>query len=321
MNRLAQILFAVACMLLSGPVALAADVGADYSQGPGGFYRRDDRSGPYAIGSDGVPRLIGSGSGAGGGASTVAGSMEQDVRSTGTLNAATANAAIAIPINGQSTVAFTFSGLTASGATLSYEQSNDGGTTWTGVQEVNTGTSATSLTRTADGQVRVAVQGRTNLRVRVSTTGSGTITVAWNVSVREGLISLASPAQVAGLDGTTPRVVLVTTSGAFEPPTCPAGSGKCPAWFAQVTANTSTTLLAANPSRIGVSIQCTGSAQIAVSETGAALTTATPASGSGISLVIPAGSFPYFGPQMASRSAITAYTGTTQSCWGTEYLR
>lgn len=255
------------------------------------------------------------GTGGSGGASAVTGSMEQDVRSSGTLNAATANAAITLAINGQSTVAFTFTGLTASGATLSYEQSNDGGTTWTGVSEVNTGTGATSLTRTTDGQVRVAVQGRTNLRVRVSTTGTGTITVATNISVREGLVSLASPAQMAGLDGTTPRVVQVTTTGALEPPT--AAAGKIARTSTALAANTSTTIAAANANRIALGLQC-GAGGVSIDETGAALTGASVGNGT---LFIPSGTGPYFTPPVATRTAITAYTATAQTCVVTEYLR
>lgn len=139
-----------------------------------------------------IVSAFGGGSG-GGGASTVTGSQEQDVRASNTLNATTANAAVTLPINGQATVGFTFTGLAASGATVTFEQSNDGGTTWTGVNEVNAGTGVPSATRSTDGQTRVAVQGRTNLRVRISTVGTGTITVASNISVREGLVTLASP--------------------------------------------------------------------------------------------------------------------------------
>lgn len=133
------------------------------------------------------------GGGTGGGASTVTGSMEQDVRSTGTLDATSTSSAIIIPVNGQSTVGLRFSGLTASGATVTFEQSNDGGTTYTGVNEVNAGTGVPAATRAVDGQTRVAVQGRTNLRLRISAVGTGTVSVAWNVSVREGLVTLASP--------------------------------------------------------------------------------------------------------------------------------
>lgn len=119
--------------------------------------------------------------------------MEQDVRSTAPLNAATANAAITTAINGQATVGYSFTGLTASGATLTYEQSIDGGTTWTGINAVNRGTGVPEATRTTDGQIALSATGRTTIRVRVSTPGTGTITVVTNVSVREGIMSLGSP--------------------------------------------------------------------------------------------------------------------------------
>jgi hypothetical protein len=53
--RLAVLAFAVLCA--ASPV-LALDVSEpNYVQGQGGFYLKSDRSGPYAIGSDGVARL------------------------------------------------------------------------------------------------------------------------------------------------------------------------------------------------------------------------------------------------------------------------
>jgi hypothetical protein len=124
---------------------------------------------------------------------TVSGSQEQDVRGTATLNTGTLNASIVVPVNGQGVVGFTFAGLTGSGATLTYEQSIDGNQTWTGVNEVNAGTGVPSGTRTTDGQVRVGAGGRTGLRVRVSTAGSTTVTVTWNVSVRESIVLLGTP--------------------------------------------------------------------------------------------------------------------------------
>ncbi len=137
-----------------------------------------------------VVNTFGGGSGGGG---TVAGSQEQDVRASQPLSAATANAALTYVINGQATVGFTFTGLTASGATLTYEQSIDGGTTWTGINAINRGTGVPEATRATDGQIALSATGRTNIRVRVSTAGTGTITVASNVSVREGIFSLGSP--------------------------------------------------------------------------------------------------------------------------------
>ncbi|WP_238291860.1 hypothetical protein [Methylobacterium longum] len=149
-------------------------------------------TGKYAACSTTNPLPVTGGTGGGGGASTVSGSQEQDVRASATLNVATANAAVTLALNGQGTVGFTFTGLTASGATLTYEQSNDGGTTWTGINEVNAGTGVPAATRTTDGQTRISVSGRTNIRARVSTVGTGTITVATNVSVREGIVTLGS---------------------------------------------------------------------------------------------------------------------------------
>ena len=268
-------------------------------------------------------RLCTTGASSGGGSSTVTGSMEQDVRSSGTLSATSTSSTLDIPINGQSTVGLRFSGLAASGATVSYLQSNDGGATFTGVSEVNTATGVTSLTRTTDGQVRVAVQGRTLLRLQVTTAGTGTISVAWNVSVREGLVSLASPippggntigSVSAGTDGAADRKLRTTTTGVLEPPT--ADTGKIVATSVSLTANTSTQLVASNSARIAVEIQCDGAAVVGISRTGATLTSATAAP-----LVIPAGSYPLYTMPIATLTAITAYTATAQTCRVTEYLR
>lgn len=395
------------------------------------------------------------------------GSLEQDIRSTQTLNAATLNATVSVPVNGQGTLGFAISGLAASGATLTFEQSEDGGTTWTVVNEVNAGTGVATSTRTTDGQTRIATSGRTNIRFRVSTTGTGTITIAYSLSVREGMVTLASPAltgqynttlptlttgqfgvlavdangrqilsptvtlpvsavtlplptgaataanqnstaagtsasnaqgvqgvtggvampisvstlplpagaatsanqssEIAalgttgdtayagsgtasiiallkgnyaglvaptpagtniigkvGIDQTTPGTTngvqinnqaTQTTTGAIEPPT--AAAGKITKTSTALTANTSTTIAAANTSRIALAIQC-GSGGVSVDETGAALTAAGVGNGT---LFIPTGTGPYFTPPIATRTALTAYTATAQTCVVTEYNR
>lgn len=297
------------------------------------------------------------GSFGGGGSSNAPGSREQDVRVSNPLNAATANAAITYAINGQATVGFTFTGLTASGATLTYEQSIDGGTTWTGINAINRGTGVPEATRNADGQIALSATGRTNIRVRVSTAGTGTITVASNISVREGIFSLGSPlppgtnaigtvavsnptaagsVTPGGTNGTAAQAVqgipngvpqnvqlpagATTTTGALQPPT--AASGKIVATSVALTANTSTTLVAARGTpgdRISYTLQCDGTAAVGISETGGTITAATLAGGT--TLVIPSGSAPLYIPPVATQTAITAYTGTAQSCRVTEYLR
>jgi hypothetical protein len=198
MNRTLRNLILAAAAFSWTSAAIGADVGASYSQGPGGYFRKDDRSGPYSIDSNGNATLIGApsagaGSGSGTAVTPTVGAQEQDVRNSVTLSTTTANAAVVIPVNGQGTVGLTFTGLTASGAVLTYEQSNDNGNTYTGINEVNAGTGVPSATRSTDGQTRVSVSGRTMLRVRVSTPGTGNVTVAYNLSVREGLVTLASP--------------------------------------------------------------------------------------------------------------------------------
>lgn len=51
--------FAAFLVLALGAPALAQTQNSEYAQGPGGYYRKDDGSGPYAIRSDGAVFLRG----------------------------------------------------------------------------------------------------------------------------------------------------------------------------------------------------------------------------------------------------------------------
>lgn len=180
-----------------------------------------DQSGNYvAAGGSGTP-------------TTVAGSQEQDVTATATLNAASTSSQQTYTLNGQSTLSFAFSGLTASGATVSFFQSNDwNGTTgtFTPVGEVNTGTGIASLTRTTDGQSAIGVEGSKALRVQVTTAGAGTITLATNISVRSRYAALRAP-----LPPGTNTVGAVTQSGTWTSAqgAAAAVSGAWPVYLAQ----------------------------------------------------------------------------------------
>lgn len=91
-------------------------------------------------------------------------------------------------------------------------------------------------------------------------------------------------------------------------------------FYVALTANTSTTILAVSAARVGFDIQC-ASGGVAVSRTGATLTSATPSAG-GADLVIPASANAYFTPAYASKTqAITGYTATAQACWGMSYAQ
>lgn len=56
MQRLVLVLFS---LILAASPALSVDVSTGWVQGQGGYYSPADRSGPYAIGPDGVARLRG----------------------------------------------------------------------------------------------------------------------------------------------------------------------------------------------------------------------------------------------------------------------
>lgn len=97
-----------------------------------------------------------------------------DFVAKGTINSATSSAAYGIPIvHGQAAVGFTVTGLTASGATLTVEDSSNGAANF----YPSAGISPNTLT--ADGQYTVNVAGRDHVELVVTSTGSGTVTVSW----------------------------------------------------------------------------------------------------------------------------------------------
>lgn len=110
-----------------------------------------------------------------------------------TINSATLNAAVTVSLQGgEGVVGWTLTGLTASGASIAFEGTNDigaGSPTWAGINAVS-GTTITS-TATTDGNYRVEAGGRTAVRVRVSSIGTGTITVFYSASAASSLVSLA----------------------------------------------------------------------------------------------------------------------------------
>lgn len=126
---------------------------------------------------------------------------QPDQRATGTLSASSLNASYGVALaNGIGVVGFTVSGLTGSGATLVPEASNDGGTTWTTVNAVSPAGLSTALT--TNQQFRVNGGGHTNVRLRVSVAGTGTIAVASSATTVASLEVLSSPAQTTPYTGT-----------------------------------------------------------------------------------------------------------------------
>jgi hypothetical protein len=110
-----------------------------------------------------------------------------------TINSATLNAAVTVDLQGgEGEVGWAITGLTASGATITFEGTNNigaGSPTWAGINAVF-GTTI-STTATADGNYRVEAGGRTAVRVRVSSVGTGTLTISYSASSASSLVSLA----------------------------------------------------------------------------------------------------------------------------------
>jgi hypothetical protein len=94
-------------------------------------------------------------------------------------------------MNGAAVIGIKIAFLTGSGAILTVESSTDGGTTWDPkTANVPQASGALSSTLTIDGPVRIDIAGHTNLRLRVSTAGTGTATISYSASVASGVVSL-----------------------------------------------------------------------------------------------------------------------------------
>lgn len=134
----------------------------------------------------------------------------------------TANAASTLLLGpNDNTVGFTVTGLTASGATLTVEGSNNAAAaspTWSAIYAATETASATTVT--TDGNYRLASAGRSGVRLRVSSTGSGNITVAWTPSSGDvtqtpggGVVPGITPVKPASLTIIPLDVATVTTGG------------------------------------------------------------------------------------------------------------
>jgi hypothetical protein len=138
-----------------------------------------------------------------------------DVRQTAQALVLTAlNGAFTIALNnGQATIGLQIAGLTASGGgILAVEASNDGGTTWNAKNALvptSEGTIAQSIS--SDGAIRINCAGHTNVRLRVSNTGTGSASISYSAASVGGVISLgaalppgANVIGKVGIDQTTP---------------------------------------------------------------------------------------------------------------------
>jgi hypothetical protein len=128
---------------------------------------------------------------------SISGTVNADTQVTG-LSLSATSTANAIPValqNSRGTVGWTVTGLTASGATLVAEGANDGGASglWSAINSTAPGGGVLSPTVTADGNFRVNAGGHSTVRLRVSTVGTGTITVSYDASSATSVVALSAP--------------------------------------------------------------------------------------------------------------------------------
>ena len=181
---------------------------------------------------------------------------QETVRAAGQpLTASVLNSTIQVILSGQqSAAAFNVQGLTASGATLTIEASTDAtapsnsSKVWVAVAGYAlTGGSGTGFTTlTTDQSFRVDVAGFTDLRLRVSSTGTGTITVGYN-AIPTGIIRGAeygpvnvTPVNCSGTIGTggTAQIAIAANANlhGFTIANIDAASGSGePLWYSLTT--------------------------------------------------------------------------------------
>lgn len=102
-------------------------------------------------------------------------------------NAATGNGnGTVFDITGYATVILSVQGSLGGGSTVNFEVSADGGTTWTSLTGLNVGTTTTGTSTTTTGDWTFNTAGYGKMRARISSFGSGTITVKGVASVVAG---------------------------------------------------------------------------------------------------------------------------------------
>lgn len=144
--------------------------------------------------------------------------VQSNVTATQSLSAATVGGAITLANTGAGTLSVTLAGLTASGATVAFLASDNGGASYYAVGGLNGAANTRYTTATADGSYTFSVAGRTAIQISVSVAGTGTITAGYTASVGVRVVtvdtSLASPlyVQIAPSPGGTMKAINVTTA-------------------------------------------------------------------------------------------------------------
>jgi hypothetical protein len=147
-----------------------------------------------------------------------------------TLALQTLNAAVSTALsNAEAMLGIQITGLTAQSATLTFEASTDGGTTWNAINAYALNSGAAVTTTVADNLYRINVGGMSNVRVRVSTAGNTTnATVSYTASSTAAIVPDPLRTNVTNTpsvnQGTSPWVVGGATSVAPQTGAAPSAA-------------------------------------------------------------------------------------------------
>ncbi len=174
--------------------------------------------------------------------------LQGNVTSTQAFSAGTVGSGIVLGNAGAGTLSVTLVGLGASGATVAFSASDNGGVSYYPVGGLSGSANARTTVAAADGSYTFSVAGRTAIQIAVSVAGVGSITAGYTTSAGVRVVTLDSSAAspVFTQDGNTAAAVVHRVVLTQVQVSVPAGS--------------STLLLAANAGRKSLRISGTNAA-------------------------------------------------------------
>ena len=120
--------------------------------------------------------------------------VQGNITSTQSLPAAAVGSAVVIGNAGAGTLSVTLVGLSASGATVAFSASDNGGASYYPVNAVSGPANTRTATASADGSYTFSVAGRTAIQIAVSVAGVGTVAASYTTSAGVRVVTVDSSA-------------------------------------------------------------------------------------------------------------------------------
>ena len=120
--------------------------------------------------------------------------MQGNVTATQTLAASAVGNAVVLGSGGAGTLSVTLAGLGASGASVAFSASDNGGASYYPVGGVSGAANTRTTTAAADGSYTFSMSGRTAIQIAVSVAGVGTIAASYTTSAGVRVVTVDSSA-------------------------------------------------------------------------------------------------------------------------------